>query len=433
MLAGCKFDIQPRANTPPPPTPTDLITPTTQAVTESPTLEPVITEITPTVTEIAVIGTPTATWEPPASANCLELSTHDPLEETNYENYPQAILEYLNGGASPEELAAELRSRGIAYAPEGFPPVRVYDLTADGVYDVIVSIINPHLPSQGALMVYTCHDAQYLLTHIELADANFNPPVVSQVIDMNADGQNELITSSLSCGAHTCFRNVLILSWNGSSFDNLLEGSTGDLPEPDFQITDYDRDGVYDLEGVGTKIGSVGAGPQRDQLHIWVYDQQSGHWMISSVSLLASNFRIHMVHDADASMRRGEYFIADVLYQQVISDDSLLDWKLIEQEKLNLSAYAYFKRVVATASLTGIENATSLYAEMAVIYSNKVQAEYVRMALAFLEAFSTDGQAAGCIAVHAYAAQHYNQILAPLGSDVYGYFNPDYSAEDICP
>ena len=57
----------------------------------------------------------------------------------------------------------------------------------------------------------------------------------------------------------------------------------------------------------------------------------------------------------------------------------------------------------------------------------------LEMALTFLESFSTDGQAAGCAAVHAYAAQHESQILEPLGSDVYGYFNPDYSAEDICP
>lgn len=435
MLVGCKYNFQPAADTVPPPTATDLIQPTAQIITESPTLEPVVEEITPTSTDPPIVDTPTPTWEPPASPNCLELSAHEPLEETSYENYPQAILEYLNGGASTEELAAELRSRGIAFDPdpEKFPPVRVYDLTADGVYDVIVSIINPHLPPQGALMVYTCSDAQYSLTHIEVADANFSAPAVVGVQDMNADGQKELITSSESCGAHTCFQDVRIFSWNGAGFDNLLQGSTGDLPEPSFQITDYDRDGVYDFEGVGTTIGSVGAGPQRDQLHVWEYNHQAGYWMVTSVSMGPSNFRIHKVHDADASMRRGEYIIADILYQQVISDDALLDWIDFDRERLNLSAYAYFKRVVAASSLDDLEKAMTLYAEMAAIYSNKVQAAYVEMALAFLESFSTDGQAAGCAAAHAYGAQNPFQILEPLGSEVYGYFNQDYSPEDICP
>jgi hypothetical protein len=387
-----------------------------------------------TATHVPEIDPPTPTftptWAPPASPNCIEPSSHGELEEVAYEDVPDEILTYLNDGASPEELAVALMLKGLNLDQQ---PVVVEDITADGLFDVIVTIMNASAPPQGSLIIYTCQVDRYALTHIEISDALSYAPTVVHIQDMNADGQNELIISSSSCGAHTCFDDVQILSWAGSYFEHKLEGSTRDLPYPRVQLTDYDRDGVYDFEATGTAVGSVGAGPQRDHIKVWRFNPDTGYWIFAGESYGPSEFRIHVVHDADAAMRRGEYQIAFLLYQQVIEDDELRDWMSPAYERMNLSAYAYFKQVVATALRGDIEGATDIYADMNLIYRDKDQEAYAVMTMEFLTGFAAGGEEDGCLSVEAFAEQYPNLILDNLGSGVYGYTNPDYSGEDLCP
>jgi hypothetical protein len=374
--------------------------------------------------------TPTHTWAPPASPNCIPPSSHGDLEETTYEDTPHEILTYLNDGASPEELAVAMMHMGLNLDQQ---PVVVDDLTADGLYEVIVTLLNTSAPPQGSLLIYTCQGRQYALSHIEISEAPYSAPSVILIQDMNADGQNELITASTSCGAHTCFDDMRILSWTGERFENKLEGSTTDLPYPTAKLTDYDRDYIYDFEVTGTAVGSVGAGPQRDHIKVWKYNPNTGDWGFASESYGPSTFRIHMLHDADAAMRRGEYQIAFLLYQEVIEDDTLKDWMSPEYERMNLSAYAYFKQVVATALMGDIDGATDIYASMSLLYQNQDQEAYAVMALEFLRGYAGGGEEGGCQAVEEFAEQHSNLVLDSLGQSIYGYANPDYTPQDLCP
>jgi hypothetical protein len=434
FLMGCDLRIDPNGFSPSQPMATS--TPLTDLVliTEVTSVNGGTFERAPTATHEPQLDpptpTPTPTWAPPASPNCLEPSAHGDLAETSYEDTPQEILTYLNEGSSPEELAVELMLRDINVDQQ---PVVVDDLTADGLYEVIVTILNPQSPPQGALLIYTCQGEQYALTHIEASGAFIRAPVVIYIGDINVDGQNELIISSSSCGAHTCYEDVRILSWTGSHFESRLEGDTSDLPYPRVQLTDYDRDGVYDFEATGTAVGSVGAGPQRDLIKVWKYDAGTGFWNLDSEAFGPSNFRIHVVYDADKAMRRGEYQIAFLLYQQVITDDKLLDWMNPDYERRNLSAYAYFKQVVTSAMMGDIDQMTDIYADMTIIYQGQELYAFAEMALAFLTGFAAGGEQEGCAAAHQFAAQHPDTILTPLGSTTYGYFNPDYEPEDICP
>jgi hypothetical protein len=70
---------------------------------------------------------------------------------------------------------------------------------------------------------------------------------------------------------------------------------------------------------------------------------------------------------------------------------------------------------------------------MNLIYRNKDQEAYAVMAMEFLTGFAAGGEEEGCLAVEAFAEQYPNLVLDNLGSDVYGYTNPDYTAEDLCP
>ena len=135
----------------------------------------------------------------------------------------------------------------------------------------------------------------------------------------------DLVTSQAVCGATTCFESVQILSWMGTGFENRLTGSSDDLPYPDIQVKASGKDGIYDLVILGGSIGSAGAGPQRGKTRTWKYDTGSRIWSVASDLLDPSSYRVHVLQDADAALRRGEVDAALVDYQSVWSDFPL--WK----------------------------------------------------------------------------------------------------------
>lgn len=283
-------------------------------------------------------------------------------------------------------------------------------------------------------MIYTCAEREYVLSYLSLAQQTEQTPQALLIQDLDADDLPELVFSTTSCGAHTCFDDVEILSWVDGAFMERVEGDTTDLPNPSAQLTDYDRDAVYTLEVVGTAIASVGAGPQRDQTKTWEYDPADGLWKYTSTSLAVSPFRIHLVHDADDAMLRGEYQIASLLFSEVVEDEDLLDWLNPTEEALNLGAYSYFKRVVAAGFLAQIQGGEDLLVEMTQEYLDTSQEAYLEMAQAFWSAFTSSGSAEeGCDAAHQYAVLNQPAVLDPLSSTTYGYANRDYGPTDICP
>jgi len=427
LVVGCSPETYAPTSKSPPITEEPVQQPTipSEVVAETPTLVLATDTLTPAVENI--VDTPT----PPTSV-CVLPSTHAPPEETFYEDYPHAILDFLNAGATPGELAEVLTSREMTLDDQQLPVISA-DLNADGLDEVIVTIVNRKVYPQGHLLIYICQEGSFLLAHVEPSDAAVSAPQVNRILDMNADGQNELIIIKSSRDAQTYFHDIQILSWTGSIFESKLQGSTKNLPSPAANLTDYDRDDIYELEVVGTGVQSVGAGPQRNIIRLWEYDRDTGYWVFTSEILAASDYRVHVLHDADAAMGRGEYLIASLLYQQVMEDESLSDWMDPFLERANLSAYAYFKRVVATAFLGDLEGATTLYGQMSLELEGTSQYIFVEMTLSFLGGFAVDGQEGGCAAAHEFAALNEEAILMPLGSAVYGYSNPDYAPEDICP
>lgn len=405
--------------------------PTSQPQQPESLIAPALTETSVTTPDIAPSVTPP---EIPVDPICVQPASPDPIPMAPFEEFPSLLLEYLNAGGSAPSLLENLENLGIANER---PSVSAGDLTGDRKIDVVVSILEPDpqtFPPPGALLIFTCLGDHYILTHIELSEVFLAAPRILHLQDMNADGTAELIFSSSICGAHTCFESTQILSWNGEIFVQSLVGVTDDLPFPDLQVTDYDLDGIYDLEMTSSGYGSVGAGPQRPLTRIWEYNPANGTWDESQEILGVSNYRIHMLHDADSAARKAEYDVAFVLYNQVINNTDLLDWTDRDTERLDLGAYARYKLVVIYTLRGDVERAQIFYDEMNNIFPvSSPQRAFVDMASDFLDGFSQGGQAGGCSAAHQYAALHAGAILVPLGSQTYGYANPDYSPLDVCP
>lgn len=357
-----------------------------------------------------------------------------PLAPGPLADYPAKALAFLDRGGTREQLDAQLYAAGVENQPIG---VVEADFTADGKHDVVISLFDPAssmYPPAGLLGVYVCTGGRFTLAYSLAAGQFEGGPKIWVAQDLNADGAADLLVSTTTCGAHTCFDTMQILVWNGATFENRLAGPTDELPYPAAQVTDADGDGIFTLEVTGSGFGSVGAGPQRAITWIWGYDAASGRWVKTGEVAGPSNFRLHVLHDADAALSRGELDVALVLYSRVTSDPTLEDWLDPAAEQATLGAYARYKTMVVYLLKGQLDLAQAVLTDLLAAFPGETsQHAYAVLAGQVHGAFLAGGADAACAAATAYAADHGAQVLEPLGSIYFGYANPDYTPEEMCP
>ncbi len=377
---------------------------------------------------------PIPTTPTPIESACTVGGTPEHLSLTSFQQAPQAIQDYLNSGAAPAELDTALHNAGY---DDPNSPTFAADLNGDGRLDVVVAVVNSAANTafaEGSLLIYMCEGSSYALAAKMDSRQTWGIPEVLFLEDLDGDGRIDLVTGQTTCGASTCFIQVQILSWNGSSFQNRLRGDTSDLPYPDFHLQEEGSTGVFDLYATSGGFGSVGAGLQRGMTRIWSYQPASKDWTLKETILAPSEYRIHFVQDADAVLQSGDVQKALGLFQRVASDQPpLQDWIDSAREKQDLEAYANYKQIALYTMLGDDERAVALLADMqAAIPTSTPQYAYVQMAALYRQTEQKSGEPAACRAVMDFAAQHSEQILLPLGSSVFGYANRDYQPKDMC-
>lgn len=391
---------------------------------------------TPTVTPVPLTHTPPPPTLTPTAVNpvCVPEGDPPPLAVGSPEGAVGPIREFLNAGGTPAALDAALYDAGIASQPVA---VAAEDLTGDGKREVVVALVDPTVQAiapPGRLLIYVCRSGAYELALDQESGDQRGSPHLWYVQDLDAEPGAEVVVSEPLCGAHTCYEFVRLLDWTGAGFENRLAGQTDDLPYPDVRVVDPDGDGVYDLEILGGAVGSVGAGPQRSLTRVWRHDSVTGRWEVAEERLAEADYRVHVLHDAGAAAEAGDYQEALRLYRQVIDDETLRDWAEPEAERATLSAYARFRIMVVYAVMGEADFAETAYRELRqAVPEGSAQRAYVEMAQAFLEAYRADRLEAGCAAARAYAESHAEAVLEPLGPAAFGYANPAYEPQDVCP
>jgi hypothetical protein len=419
LLVGCSPAIDPHLGTAPP-----IELPTHSISSGSPTpVDPTHTVPSPTKSETVVDET----------ATCRSHGDPGQLSDGPFDAYPRAIQQFLNEGGWVEELAEALYSAGIANLPV---PVAVADMTGDGFDEVAVSIFDPgsmSLPPAGLLLVFACDQGEYRLAYLEDSRPADGAPGIRYLQDLNADGISELVVSSASCGAHTCFERVQVVGWEEGQFINRLEGQTNDLPYPTIYLAPSAIDGIYDLYISGSGLGSVGAGPQRNIIRIWSYAQDIQRWQVISSRFEPSNYRIHILHDASAAAKDSNYQQALLLYHRAISDTTLDDWVDPALEQAWISAFARYQLVVIYTMQDRDALAGTVWGEMEKAYPpGSLQHGYYEMAAAYMDGYLEGGAEAGCATAIEYATSH-PDLLEPLGPQNFGYGNPAYTSAAVCP
>lgn len=397
----------------------------------------------PTVTARAATPTPTvATTTLPASITPTRLADRPcpvppgspaPPDMSDPAALPARLLDFVNTGGSLTALEDHLRSASLLPLPG--PAVAEADLTGDGWSDLVLSIVRPAAesgPAGGGLLLFVCSDSRYILAGSTASGPGEGAPNIHASQDLNADGTADLVVGFPTCGAHTCFERVQALMWTGDGLENRLQGDSGDLPYPALLLTGPTEDGTFRIEITGTAIASVGAGPYRPLTRTWVWDAAQAAFVVAGEFMHTTNYRIHVLQDADRAAAQGDYAAAFDLYYRVVTDDALADWVDPQTERANLTAYAMFRQMLTRLLMGDLGDAQVDYGILQNGYpAGSPGSAYAAMAAIFWETYAQAADlAAACASAQAYATDHAGEILDPL---YYGYANPTYDAQDICP
>lgn len=366
---------------------------------------------------------------------CARHDTALKLPHSTYISYPNVIGNFLTQGGTLENLDQGLYEAGMLGQPVG---IQAGDFDGNGEVDIAVVLINPAsstVTPEGRLLVYLCQETGYQMHDIQPPDEqDFRTPIIKYNLDLNGDKLPELVAGFGTCSAHTCFEELGIYSWQTDHFANRLSTSTADLPFPDVSVEGPDPNGYYAIKITASGFGSVGAGPQREIMRVYTFDPAQKFWSQFAEKPGSSNYRIHALQDADDLAADDKFQEALILYQQVVSNDSLQDWQDPESERAFLAAYARYK-IVAMYTLLGrdeISEAALAELERAVSPGSDL-AGYLDLALIFRREGGAADPLRACKAVQEYAAEHYEQLLAPLGPLAFGFANREFTVMDACP
>ena len=340
------------------------------------------------------------------------------------------VAAYLNDGGSVSSLSAWAEER--AQLGEMFQGKTLAEADFDGDMRLDIALVATAEPFEWVWIILLCRAGRYVPAHVVREGPEWRALVVHRAQDLDADDRADLLVGRWTCGAHTCFDQLQVLMWRDEGFENRLSGASDDLPYPDIGVRDPVGDGSHPIVVTGTAIGSVGAGPYRPRERVWRWDAAADLYRVSEDRLLPAEYRVHVLHDADRAYREGDAAAARELYLRVIEDGSLLDWEESGARRMELAGYARFRMVLVSLIQGDASSAERAYDELRGSHpAGSPGAGFAEMGAVFWEVWEETGKIeAGCAAARAFADAQPELVLQPLD---YGYANPAYTAEDLCP
>ncbi len=371
---------------------------------------------------VAATPLPTATPNPCPAVTAIPA----PERPTDFgDSFILTLREYLAAGGNPTALG-EVLQVWEALPPDGGIPLQ-QDFTGDGSLEVAVAFINPlaeSFPPEGMLAIFTCRNGAYETLYSYTPGEWANVALVGGE-DLNGDDNPELVFADVTCGAHTCWHTLHVWSWDGAAFREQTAGDPS-LPYPTFTLT---KDAIL-ASSVG--VGSVGAGPQRVYTETWSWN---GSVITRTATQLGpAQYRYHAFRDGDEAQRAERYADAFDAYLRVINDESLEPWAgyySAPEERLWFTALARWRLVLLGINLGNFPDAENAYQRLQADFTAEAPGYPVaQLASRFWEAYQRLGLRPEACA-QTLTAPEVAAILEFLNS--FGYANPTYTAEELCP
>ena len=256
--------------------------------------------------------------------------------------------------------------------------------------------------------------------------------------DLTGNNLPELVIDEHVCGAHTCYGNYQILSSANGSIENIVrrqpendveEANVISVSYPDTYFADHQQDGHQDFIVNGGAIGSVGAGIVRTYTEVWSWDGTDV--VLTEVIPDYTQYRHHILYEANERMAAGELDQALLLYEQAINDSNLVtpEFSHTQTETYQaISQLAAFRLILLDLLANDPNRAQS---RVAWLQSNYPGTASAQAAAALVQNWTgPEGMAALCATIEAeiQALPNPTGALADLG-----YGNPTLTAADLCP
>lgn len=359
-------------------------------------------------------GTATATPAP---------VTGMPACPTQFADYTTGIQEALNANAA--QLLSWLQACGAVTTTYG--GVTVIDINGDTLDDYAITIADPisaaAVPTGDLLIFFSGRDSKTLAYQ---AGAVGNVALLG-VSDINADGKTDVAWTDTTCGAHTCFGTVHIISWDpaSSSFQNWIDGNAT-MAYPTVSFKDINDGSGQELLLHGGIIASVGAGPQRSWSETWS-SVSGAAYKLTDLKYDPSTCLYHHLLDANQLLLEGREAEAAIAYDALLNDSALEKCGTRDNELDELRSFARYRLALAHAYSGEMDKAKAVVAEFLAAEPTNL---FAQVADLWWQAYEKpQDAAAACAAVTAFAKDNPDtwQILFD-----FGYANPTFSESEVC-
>ena len=350
-----------------------------------------------------------------------------PACPAQFADYTTAIQEALN--ANPDKIKDWLQACGAITNAHG--AVRTMDLNGDKLDDTIIVITDPTsaaaVPTGDLLIFHSGRDSKELAYQAGAAGDVALLDFGGKTNDINADGKLDVGWTDTTCGAHTCFGTIHIISWDPatSSYQNWIDGNAT-MAYPTVTFQDINEGSGQELLLHGGIIASVGAGPQRSWVETWS-SVKGAPYKLTDLKYDPSNCLYHHLLDANQLLLEGKAAEAAVAYDALLNDKGLEKCGTRDNELTELRSFARYRLALAYAYSGDLTKAETTVTDF-------VKAEptnlYAQVADTWWKAYAAPKDAvAACAAVTAFA--HANPDTWQILFD-FGYANPTFSETDVC-
>lgn len=304
---------------------------------------------------------------------------------------------------------------------------RGLDINGDGARDVVVIVADPASPAStppGNLLLYhgTADPTAWDLRYQAESSGQIG---LLETADLNADRKLDIAWTDTTCGAHTCFARVHIVSWDAANDEYVdLIGENATMATAQVRFADVNAGSGKEMIMHGGEIGSAGAGPQRPWTEIWASIDGKPYVLVDR-TYDPSPCMYHHVLDANNLMAQGKYTEAAAVYGDIVEDATLEACGSRPNELDELREFAWYRQALALAYAGNKAAAGRTVAALA-----QTQGLYAPVANIWWSAYNaTEDASAACATVRAYA-QSKPEVWKILAD--YGYANPAFSAGDVC-
>lgn len=360
---------------------------------------------------------------------------------TDWENLEAWLVTLWQSNVNPAAVRVALQQSGVQ---KDYADWRAADLDGDLQDEWILVLYDTSLPSApfgspGDLWIINGRGPVFRYHRAPSADFyEFLAPRIVDVTDLTGDGSPEIITEETLCGAHTCYSDFRIIGRTAEGLGDLVSGrpNAEGLPiraismsfaEP--TLADTDGDGLREFLVHGGVVGSAGAGIVRPWTEVWKWDGTA--FVLADTILDPTNYRHHVLYEANDRMAAGDLAGALALYEASINDSALITEPFMlsaEETYADISRFAAFRLILIDLLQGQAERATSRLAWLQATYPGSAATEAAARLIAGWA--GPESLTALCTTIESSLAASENATGALANM---GYGNPGLTAEDYCP